>query len=519
MAGGGSGVGFYMADKRIYLVELRKEFGGIQVVRYAEAEVELTENNLPKEFSSQTVRQAFEKAGIKSENVIVALAEKESMTRYFDMPLLPKKEWKNSVRFEAQKYLPFDVRDLYSDFKVIPDKTKKRMSVMFLAAKRHAADLILEFIHQAGLSVSSMESVSVSFVRLLYSQQPWKITDVFGVLDIGEEGNLNIAIIKGNKLLMTRNCFFTISQGSAPSANFESFTGEVRLSLNYFMKNFKDEKIQYLIFCGDTERNFPQWDESLGNELEISVKKFYPTKIFGKSLPYSSGLAAAIGAALKPLASDNTPHFNLIPPEKAKRFSALPMSQEQENSLLKKTLITGGIVVLIVLIALKISLTIVALSRTQTINEIKKPFINEAGGLAYLTKDQLEEKKTEFGNKLQFFDSLVGRRVFWTSKMNEIAKLLPDNMSLLTLDYTDNEDRDGQSTQSLTIEGTVFSDPGAELSAVNSFVMALGKSEEFMKGFEEIKISSIQKNFMENLTTTKFTIVCLPHAIKQNNSP
>ena len=77
------------------------------------------------------IKKVLDNAGVRERRVSLTVPSESSMTRRFEMPILPKKEEKTAIRFEAQKFVPFDIKDLYFDYEVYPDTTRKKNSVVF----------------------------------------------------------------------------------------------------------------------------------------------------------------------------------------------------------------------------------------------------------------------------------------------------------------------------------------------------------------------------------------------------
>ena len=297
-----STVGLYIDGRKIYVAELRAQFGEMQIGKAAQSEVLLTAANPTpdEETVARSVVEIFQRESIRAKDVMVALTEKESMVRYFEMPILPTGERKESVRFEAQKYLPFDIRELYFDYSLQVDRTLNRMRVTCLAAKKEAVNRMVAIVRGAGLRVKFLEAAPMSVSRALYTPDP-KPNDAFAILDIDKKGFINILIVKNDLIVMTRDhvYFKSASPDQASDADFKSCVSEVRLSLNYFSKNFKNENLSRIVLGADLKETYPQWDSMLEGELGIPVRAGNPFGYFTATQPYSSGIVGAIGLAMR----------------------------------------------------------------------------------------------------------------------------------------------------------------------------------------------------------------------------
>ena len=87
------------------------------------------------------------------------------MIRHFELPAMPKKEEKNAVRFEAQKYVPFDIKELYFDHESYPDPARKKLRVVFFACKRQWVDQVGTLLAPLGCRLARVELASQSLAR------------------------------------------------------------------------------------------------------------------------------------------------------------------------------------------------------------------------------------------------------------------------------------------------------------------------------------------------------------------
>ncbi len=512
MFGTGSSIGLYIDGKRIYLAELRSQFGESQIVRTIETDIQLTPTNPTPDADliSRSISDIFQKEGIAAKDVFIALTEKESIVRYFEMPLLPQRERKEAVRFEAQKYLPFEIRDLYHDCSIQADAPQKKMRVTFLAAKKDAVHKVISIVQKSGLRVRSLESASMATTRALYPADAKPTDDAFAILDIDKKGFIHILIVKNDMLLMARDHLYfraadTVGQ-SVP--DFKSCVSEVRLSLNYFSKTFKNETLSKIIVCADLKDTFKDWDSQLEAELGIPVRAGNPIGSFAANQTYSAGMTTAIGLGMRGTSSRHGVKLNLVPHDKpaaASKAAASAISQQNEDEFLKKMALFE--IVLFAIIGAVIYyffLGKLAISKADYANRLRTIPAEYA-----LSLDELKAKEAELASKIVLTSNLIDKRVFFTTKMNQLAKTIPDFISVTGIDYTSSEDKDGVSSNALNILGTVFSNAsGVDLPEVNKLAAALLADKEFMVGFGGATVLSAQNVVSKEGLLTKFTIYC-----------
>lgn len=504
------GFGVYSDGHKVHLAEIRQQFGVAQLARSASESHADPASGEPSASLVDAVSSALSRSGISRSVCDLSLSERDCVVRSFDMPPLPRREWKQAVRFEAQKYVPFDLTEVYTDCKTQLDRARRRLSVFFAAAKIQSAERLVEAVERHSLRASSAEPASVSLARLIRMQTATPFPETYAVLDRGDSGEAMILLVKGQSLLMTRS-FSLVTRGDS-GIEQQAFLSELRLSLNYFAKTLGEVRLAALYLLGGSDED--TFTKLVKTELEVPVQTLNPLKNLSKDQPYSSGLAIACGAALKPFAAAQT-KLNLIPADRKRSGAAAPLvlSADEEKELLKKLAVFAALAVFIVIVVLRLvaggdlGQKERALS-AQRLNTPQTP-------LASLGPDELNAKLETLRKDAEFYDALIGRRVHLTDKLNELARLTPPEIKVTVLAYADGEGAEGRTYQALTVEGLILSaEPGSELAIANKYVATLKDSPQFLRGFDEIKISSVQKVAMLDTTRTQFTVVCTSREAK-----
>ena len=512
----GAKVGLYFDGRCVYVAELHKRSGQVRVSGFAQAEV-FSPPWVPPEPATivQTIQQTLRQAGVQSKAVATALPGRDSVIRYFEMPLLPKKEWANAIRFEAHKYMPFDTKDLYFGFDVLPEAPLKKMKVIFFAVKKQSADHLIRLISDAGLTIQAIEPGFVSLFRAYNFERLHKAGggEAYAVVGIDDDDNLNVAVTKSGLLLISQDSIVLRPSGGAePSkANvaFETFLTEIRLTLNYFSKSFKGEEVRRMVLCADVTERFKDWDQMLRQELGIPVEIGHAVGQADQTKPVSSGMAIACGLAARRY-SEEKRGLNLELIRKSARTApSAPPPAVEEKKLFQKWILMELVVMAVGLFFVYYLMTTKVNSTQRAVHQARIAHPQTISATSSMPLDELHKKESDLNRRLSFLTSLVDQRVYWTSKMNEIAKTVPENVQLTLLEYADDEDAGGRSSLSLKIEGDLFlNEPGNELEAVNRFVDALKQNQEFMREMGEIKINSLHKVAMRDRAGVHFTLEC-----------
>ena len=81
-------------------------------------------------FISEAVKLVVSKLGVSAGGMAMVFPDADAFVRYFEMPQIPGADMRTAVSFEAQKYMPFSIKELYFDFKVFPNSTTKKQGLL-----------------------------------------------------------------------------------------------------------------------------------------------------------------------------------------------------------------------------------------------------------------------------------------------------------------------------------------------------------------------------------------------------
>lgn len=526
--GGPKGVGLYADQNRVYALHLSKQMGRVGLLGYAEADIVPTpDGQIDNRAFSDALRVVMAKAGIRERDVAAALPGKDAIIRYFEMPLIPKKEWPAAVRFEAQKYMTLNTDDLYFNYEVFPHKESKKLEVVFLASPKDTVSRIMSLYFDAGLNMHALEPVSVSLFRAFAHEKPVKEGDVRAIIDTHNDGTINVLIVKGAVLLMARDSVILKSPDGSPEGvrvpDFRALMTEVNLSFNYFIKHFVNEEIRSVHLLLDTNEIFRDWDRRLSAELGLPVETGTLSGLFAQSKEYSPGRTIAMGLALRELSDSLYKDSNLIPADIAKTTRKVFESQaavraqktaapgapasSEDNAVLKKwALIAGGVA----LAALALAFAYFQVTLNSKESEYKMMRLKAPATLTVTDRDTdaagLKLIESRLYQQHVYLSQFIDKRLYWTQKLSEIAKLVPPTIQIVSIEAVDMTGKTGTPAASVKIDGKLYPGEGMNpLLEVNRFAEALRKNSTFMRGMTDVKINSIRRGIED----INFTVDCI----------
>ncbi len=161
-----------------------------------------------REAVTEAVRKILERRRGGTRRVAAAVAGNAVIVKRVTLPLMDEDDLAGSIRSEAERYIPFDTRDVSLDYQVLQagggGADRASMEVLLVAAKK---DKVAEC---AGI-VSCAEGVPVvidvaafalqNAFEVNYGVDPGRVTMLVNI----EAGGLNINIVEGGQTLLTRD--------------------------------------------------------------------------------------------------------------------------------------------------------------------------------------------------------------------------------------------------------------------------------------------------------------------------
>jgi type IV pilus assembly protein PilM len=157
---------------------------------------------------ADVIRHAFERAGSKTREVAASLSGNAVIVKKINLPQMTDAELAESIRWEAEQYIPFDVQDVNLDYQVLePGKEvdmRRTMDVLLVAAKKEKIADYTGVIAQAGRLAVVVDVDAFALQNAFeanYDLQP----DVTTVLMNVGASTININIVMGSASLFTRD--------------------------------------------------------------------------------------------------------------------------------------------------------------------------------------------------------------------------------------------------------------------------------------------------------------------------
>jgi type IV pilus assembly protein PilM len=258
-----------------------------------------------------TLVELFTGNKIENKNIITSLSGRSVIVKKIRLPRMEEDELADSIQWEAEQFIPFDINDVDLDFQIInyTDTEPPEMDVLLVAVKKERILQIMDIIREANLIPAIMD-VDVFTIEnqheLNYDSDE---ENCVVLMDIGAE-TMNINIIKRGYSVFTRDASFGGNQytkliqheleldfqsaealklgeeveGISPQlitplqkSFFEDLIAEIQKSFDYFRTTNEEGNISKIYLSGGSAK-LNGITSFLGEQLELDVEITNPFK-------------------------------------------------------------------------------------------------------------------------------------------------------------------------------------------------------------------------------------------------
>jgi type IV pilus assembly protein PilM len=175
---------------------------------------------------ADAVRRLFDARNIRTKDVAASLSGNAVIVKKITLPTMTGAELAESIYFEAEQYIPFDIQDVNLDYQVLEsgDPTKGNMDVLLVAAKKEKIADYTGVIAQAGRNAVVVDVDAFALQNAYEANYGVEPGAVIVLLNAGASAT-NINIVTGDQSVFTRD----VSMGG--SAYTEALQRELGLSI------------------------------------------------------------------------------------------------------------------------------------------------------------------------------------------------------------------------------------------------------------------------------------------------
>jgi len=289
---------------------------------------------------SEAIRRLFGHTGFRTKEVAASLSGNAVIVKKISLPVMTEQELAESIYWEAEQYIPYDIQDVNLDYQVLDPGTgadgKGTMEVLLVAAKKDKIADYTNVITQAGRQAVVVD-VDAFALQNAYEANYDAGPDVVVLLNAGASAT-NVNIVSNGQSLFTRdvslggnayteavqrelNLPFEAAEAAKKGLPVDGHTFddvrpvlqavtenvllEIQKTFDFFKATASSDRIDHIVLSGGASA-VDGFAESLAERFGIPVTHFDPFRLVAFDTPPAAGVqelaattAVAVGLALR----------------------------------------------------------------------------------------------------------------------------------------------------------------------------------------------------------------------------
>ncbi len=185
----------------IKVAQIRRSFKSFELVKFFERQIQYNDLLTPEEATSAAITALIEDNNLGWDQIIVGLPGQFVSSRLIELPFANKKKIDQTIEFEMENYIPFDVSEVVADYHIVKAGKDSSKVLVFYAPKSQFVKT-LNLLEKASIDPKVVCVEGVELVNLVnLGMVPPE--GVYAMLDIGHK-KTTITICKGKSLYFTR---------------------------------------------------------------------------------------------------------------------------------------------------------------------------------------------------------------------------------------------------------------------------------------------------------------------------
>ncbi len=261
---------------------------------------------------SKSIRELFKEAKLKEKNVAISIGGYSVIVKKINVQNMTEDELQETIHFEAEQYIPFDISDVNLDFQILGESehNPNQMSVLLVAAKKEMINEYINLVQMTGLNVCIIDVDAFALQNIFeFSYDPGD--ENIALIDIGAS-KTSLNILKNNSSVFMRDVSLGCGQinekiaaltecslaeaeeikhsGQSDIISPEVLSGiissvvtdwctEIKRALDFFYSTFPEDQITKIILSGGGA-NIKEFRQLLAVETSTHVEIINPFQNF-----------------------------------------------------------------------------------------------------------------------------------------------------------------------------------------------------------------------------------------------
>ncbi|MBI5408934.1 MAG: type IV pilus assembly protein PilM [Nitrospirae bacterium] len=203
-------IGLDIGSKHIKVVQLKESKSGYQLERLGittlEPELVVDGSILDSSRLVEALKGLIANTAVTVQDVTLSVSGHSSVIiKRVSLTQMTEEELGESIKFEAQQYIPFDIEDVNLDFQILgPAEKEDMMDVLIVAAKKDKINEYVTVVKEAGLNPVTVDVDAFALENMYELNYEIKEGENVALVNIGA-GMINMNILKGGASVFTRD--------------------------------------------------------------------------------------------------------------------------------------------------------------------------------------------------------------------------------------------------------------------------------------------------------------------------
>ena len=257
---------------------------------------------------SAAIRELFKISKLKEQNVAISVGGYSVIVKKINVKTMTEDELHDTIHFEAEQYIPFDISDVNLDFQILgeSEQNPNQMSVILVAAKKEMVSEYVSLIQMAGLNACIID-VDAFALQNIFELNYAPEEENVALIDIGAS-KTSLNLLKGNSSVFMRDVSLGCGQINEKISSFadcsleeadeiklsrqsekvsvEDLKGivstvvtdwcsEIKRALDFFYSSYPEDQIKRIILSGGGA-NIIEFRKLLAKETATAVEIINP---------------------------------------------------------------------------------------------------------------------------------------------------------------------------------------------------------------------------------------------------
>ncbi|MBI5557267.1 MAG: PilN domain-containing protein [Deltaproteobacteria bacterium] len=389
-------IGIDISDSRLALVWTQTRIRSCKLIRHGELALAEGEEKPSQEKLKQIadfVNAFIDENNIASPEIYISIPAGRTIVRTISFPLTVKENFRETIRFEMEKYVPFPENQLYYDCQIVDeDKNSKLLTILLIVIKKEDLDPYLQMGKELKSGVSGIEITPTALTNALSCLAHLAADTPCAYFHPRGENSM-LCLINRNKLLSTRTI-----PGRIDAPLSELLSPEIKLCQNYNL--LVGRRLQVLAGSDTVTLPPKKENDQVGDIQHLKLDGSVPSVTF----------LAAYGLAVRGLR--RLPgQINLMPPSLRKRPDR------------KSAYILSALIILNILLLITWTGSLM-MHRRMTGERLDGEIARMSAMVADL--DEIEKNVTESEKKIDSVNNFQHVRPYTLDILLELARTIPE---------------------------------------------------------------------------------------------